>query len=81
MILVAGPFMLIIVAMCVSLMKSLRAEPYESTLPSRVRRAVLHAQEYDLVEQQSVALASLGHTPDEQERDTEDRPDSPTTTG
>ncbi len=43
-IIVAGPFMLIIVAMCFSLMKALRAEPYESTLPSRVRRAVLHAQ-------------------------------------
>ena len=41
-------------------MKSLRAEPYESTLPSRVRRAVLHAQKYDLVEHQTVALASLG---------------------
>jgi glycine betaine transporter len=77
-IIVAGPFMLIIVAMCVSLMKALRAEPYESTLPSRVRRAVLHAQKYDLVDQQSVALASLGHTPDEPERDPEDRPDPPT---
>jgi hypothetical protein len=64
--------------MCVSLMKALRAEPYESTLPSRVRRAVLHAQKYDLVDQQSVALASLGHTPDEPERDPEDRPDPPT---
>ena len=41
-----GAFMLIIVAMCVSLMKSLRAEPYESTLPSRVRRAVQHAQRF-----------------------------------
>jgi len=60
-ILVAGPFMLIIVAMCLSLMKSLRAEPYESTLPPRVRRAVLHAQRHDLVEHQSVALATLGH--------------------
>ncbi|WP_340536994.1 BCCT family transporter [Nocardioides sp. GXZ039] len=59
-IIVAGPFMLIIVAMCFSLMKSLRDEPYESTLPPRVRRAVLHAQKYDLVEHQTVALASLG---------------------
>ncbi|MBM0127717.1 BCCT family transporter [Pimelobacter simplex] len=59
-IIVAGPFMLVIVAMCVSLVKSLRAEPYESTLPARVRRAVLHAQKYDLVEHQTVALASLG---------------------
>ncbi len=64
-IIVAGPFMLIIVAMCVSLMKSLRAEPFESTLPSRVRRAVLHAQKYDLVEQQSVAMVALGHSPEE----------------
>ncbi len=60
-ILVAGPFMLIIVAMCVSLMKSLRAEPYESTLAPRVRRAVMHAQRHDLVEHHSVALAVLGH--------------------
>ena len=37
-IIVAGPFMLVlIVAMCVSLMKALRAEPYESTC-SRVSR-------------------------------------------
>ena len=63
-IIVAGPFMLVIVAMCVSLMKSLRAEPYESTLPSRVRRAVLHAQRMDNLEHQSVALATLGHDVD-----------------
>jgi choline-glycine betaine transporter len=62
-IIVAGPFMLVIVAMCVSLMKSLREEPYESTLPSRVRRAVLHAQKYDLEDQHSVALATLGADP------------------
>jgi choline-glycine betaine transporter len=62
-ILVAGPFMLIIIAMCVSLMKSLRSEPYESTLSPRVRRAVMHAQEHDLVEHQGVALAVLGHDP------------------
>lgn len=36
--------MLIIIAMCVSTLKSLRAEPFESTLPSRVRRAVVHAE-------------------------------------
>jgi choline-glycine betaine transporter len=64
-IIVAGPFMLVIVAMCVSLMKALRAEPYESTLPSRVRRAVLHAQQYKLIEQQTVALAVLGAEPQE----------------
>lgn len=70
-IIVAGPFMLIIVAMCVSLMKSLRAEPYESTLPTRVRRAVLHAQKYDLVEHQTVALASLGAEPTTEDPDQE----------
>jgi glycine betaine transporter len=62
-IIVAGPFMLIIVAMCVSLLKSLRAEPYESTLPSRVRKAVLHAQQYDLAGHQTVVLATLGADP------------------
>ncbi len=70
-ILVAGPFMLIIVAMCVSLMKSLRAEPYESTLPPRVRRAVQHAQRYELIEHQSVALAALGHEVDHEVDDEE----------
>lgn len=64
-IIVAGPFMLVICAMCVSLMKSLRQEPYESTLPSRVRKAVLHAQKYDSVENQSVALTALGADPEE----------------
>ena len=59
---VAGPFMLVIVAMCVSLMKSLRAEPYEVTLPTRVRRAVLHAQKYDLVEHQTVARPPSART-------------------
>jgi glycine betaine transporter len=60
-ILVAGPFMLIIVAMCVSLMKALGEESYESTLPPRVRKAVLYAQRMDLAEQNLVALAALGH--------------------
>ena len=64
-IIVAGPFMLVICAMCVSLMKALREEPYESTLPSRVRKAVLHAQRYDSVENHSVALAALGADPEE----------------
>jgi glycine betaine transporter len=64
-IIVAGPFMLIICAMCVSLMKALREEPYESTLPSRVRKAVLHAQKYDSVENQSVALTALGADPED----------------
>ncbi len=64
-IIVAGPFMLVICAMCVSLMKSLRAEPYESTLPSRVRKAVLHAQRYDQIEHHTVALAALGADPEE----------------
>ena len=46
-------------------MKALREEPYESTLPSRVRKAVLHAQKYDSVENHSVALAALGADPEE----------------
>jgi choline-glycine betaine transporter len=45
-ILVAGPFMLILIAMCVSLLKALRQEDFDSTLYPRVRRAVLHAQQY-----------------------------------
>jgi glycine betaine transporter len=60
-ILVAGPFMLVLIAMCVSTMKALRAEPYESTLPPRVRRAVQHAQRHDQFKHQSIALATLGH--------------------
>ncbi|MDZ5663114.1 BCCT family transporter [Nocardioides sp. S-58] len=64
-IIVAGPFMLVICAMCVSLMKALREEPYESTLPPRVRKAVLHAQRYDSMENHSVALAALGADPDD----------------
>jgi glycine betaine transporter len=38
----------------------LREEPYESTLPPRVRRAVLHAQRQDRLAHQSIALATLG---------------------
>jgi choline-glycine betaine transporter len=80
-IIVAGPFMLVIVAMCFSLMKALRDEPYESTLPSRVRRAVLHAQQHDLAVHQSVALAVLGADAHETTPDTVDSvpapPDSP----
>ena len=35
-------------------------EPYESTLPPRVRRAMLHAQRQDRLEHQTIALATLG---------------------
>jgi glycine betaine transporter len=67
-ILVAGPFMLVLIAMCLSTLKALRAEPYESTLPPRVRRAVQHAQRHALLEQQSIALATLGHhRPDDED--------------
>jgi glycine betaine transporter len=45
-ILVAGPFMLVLMGMCLSLLKSLRQESFESTLPGRVRRAVEHAQRF-----------------------------------
>ena len=73
-IIVAGPFMLVICAMCVSLMKSLRAEPYESTLPPRVRRAVEHAQQYDSMEHHTVALAAYGAEPEEVTESGEDTP-------
>ena len=46
-ILVAGPFMLVLIGMCVSLVKALRAETFESTLPSRVRGAVQHAERFN----------------------------------
>lgn len=42
-IIVAGPFMLILIAMCVSLMKALREEPEISLIPARERRV---AREY-----------------------------------
>jgi glycine betaine transporter len=45
-ILVAAPFMVVLIGMCGSLMMELRKEPFDSTLPSRVRRAVEHAQRY-----------------------------------
>ncbi len=73
-IIVAGPFMLVICAMCVSLMKALREEPYESTLPPRVRRAVLHAQKYDLMEHHTVALAAYGADPEEVTASSEEDP-------
>jgi glycine betaine transporter len=59
-IIVGGVFMLVIIAMCVSLMKALRAEPYESTLPSRVRAAVQYVQRHDQQKQHAVALTALG---------------------
>jgi glycine betaine transporter len=59
-IIVGGAFLLVIVAMCVSLMKALRAEPYESTLPSRVRRAVQYVQRQNQEEQHAIALTALG---------------------
>ena len=59
-IIVGSVFMLVIIAMCVSLMKSLRAEPYESTLPSRIRKAVQYVQRRDEQEKHSIALTALG---------------------
>ncbi len=44
-ILVAGPFMLVLIAMCYSLFKALREEPDESLMPSNVRRAIQHVDE------------------------------------
>jgi len=43
-IIVAGPFMLVLIGLCVSLMKALRAEPDTATLRSSVREAVSHAR-------------------------------------
>ncbi len=45
-ILVAAPFMLILIGMCVSLMKALRQEPFESSMETRSRRAWQHAERY-----------------------------------
>ena len=45
-ILVAAPFMLILIGMCVSLSMELRKEPPDSMLGSRVRGAVEHADRY-----------------------------------
>lgn len=45
-ILVAAPFMLVLIGMCVSLMMALRKESFDSTLPGRVRGAVQHADRY-----------------------------------
>jgi glycine betaine transporter len=45
-ILVAGPFMLILIGMCVSLVKSLREEQFESTMETRTRKAWQHAQRF-----------------------------------
>ena len=45
-ILVAAPFMVVLIGMCACLMMELRKESFDSTLPSRVRRAVEHAQRY-----------------------------------
>src|SRR5680860_317812 len=46
-IIVAGPFMLILLAMCASLIKELRKEPVDATLSPRFRRAVEHANRSD----------------------------------
>ncbi|WP_432478832.1 BCCT family transporter [Nocardioides sp. GXQ0305] len=45
-ILVAAPFMLILIGMCVSLMKALREERFESTMERRSRRAWEHAERF-----------------------------------
>ena len=63
--------------MCVSLMKALRAEPYESTLPSRVRRAVQYVQRQDQQEQHAIALAALGADHQEIVHDANERRSAP----
>lgn len=47
-IIVAGPFMLILIAMCVSLMKSLREEPDLSLIPARERKYLVPSAELPL---------------------------------
>ena len=42
-IIVAAPFLLVLIAMCLSLVKGLRDEPFDATLSPRVRKAVEHA--------------------------------------
>jgi glycine betaine transporter len=73
-IIVGGAFMLVIIAMCVSLMKALRAEPYESTLPGRLRKAVQYVQQHDQEEQHAIALTALGADHEKFVPDAEDRP-------
>ena len=67
--------MLVIIAMCVSLMKALRAEPYESTLPSRVRKAVQYVQDRNEESQHAVALSALGADHEDLDGRREDRSD------
>ena len=45
-IIVAGPFLLILLGLCLSLVKSLRAESFEATLRPKVRKAVIHAEKF-----------------------------------
>ena len=45
-IIVAGPFLLILIGLCVSLLKALRRESFEATLRPKVRRAVVHAERF-----------------------------------
>ena len=73
-IIVGSVFMLVIITMCVSLMKALRAEPYESTLPSRVRRAVQYVQRRDQQKQHAIALTALGADYHEIEPDAKEHP-------
>jgi glycine betaine transporter len=73
-IIVGSVFMLVIITMCVSLMKALRAEPYESTLPSRVRRAVQYVQRRDQQKQHAIALTALGAEYHEIEPDAKEHP-------
>ena len=76
-IIVGSVFMLVIIAMCVSLMKALRAESYESTLPSRVRRAVQYVQRRDQQKQHAIALTALGADYHEIEPDARDHSKDP----
>lgn len=54
-IIVAGPFLLVLIGLCVSLFLSLRQESFESTLRPKVRRAVEHAERSREADQQGAA--------------------------
>jgi glycine betaine transporter len=45
-IIVAGPFLLILIGLCLSLLKAIRQERFEATLRPKVRMAVEHAERF-----------------------------------
>ena len=59
-IIVAGPFMLLLITMCVSLLKALREEPPESTRPARDRNVAWRAGGEVRLNSGSVSLLDRG---------------------